>query len=164
MANAREAIGRQAKGGALLWLPGRGSKLPGPRRGQGGFAAMTAGPAGGTPRRLRENALGSAGAAQDGARLAKYQVKAKGGPGGVGAMIKTWQSEVLRRLWVMRFGIHQAVIMSRVFAGYYDSGDTQNGGAEILAACARALPFRDTPFFGQGYFWPDTARPVEERD
>jgi hypothetical protein len=55
-------------------------------------------------------------------------------------------------------------MMSRLFAAYYHSGDTQNGGAEILAACARALPFRDTPFFGQGYFWPDTTRPLEEAE
>ena len=77
-------------------------------------------------------------------------------------MIKTWQSVGLRRLWLMRFGIHQGTMMSRLFAAYYHSGDTQNGGAEILAACARALPFRDTPFFGQGYFWPDTPRPLDE--
>jgi len=49
--------------------------------------------------------------------------------------------------------------MFRAWSGWCD---TQLGGEEILGALTRAVPFRETPLFGQGYFWPDTTRPVEE--
>lgn len=79
-------------------------------------------------------------------------------------MVRSWQSEGLRRLWIRRFGIGQAYVMWRMFRAWSGWCDTQLGGEEILGALRRAVPFRETPFFGQGYFWPDTTRPVEERE
>ncbi len=70
-------------------------------------------------------------------------------------------SQGLEVLWVIRFGIVPAGRMLLIWQRYAGLGDTQlgNEAVDIRQACARAIPFRDTPLFGLARCWPDTAGP-----